>query len=202
MERIAESGKSGCFVVGKCGLVEFFAHFSAICAKKQLPQKRSPPEGACQPLCSAKRPPRPLVGDRCGFLHARLHEKPAKTPRFALWQIGEELIGAPSQANPIPRGAPPRPRKGGASWGGGYRRRLPHTAKPYAARRGGSCLWERRRLEKWERAGQVESRERGENCRKRQKWLFCSGKVRFGGVFCSLLSYLREKTASPKAVPS
>ena len=102
--------------------------------------KRSPPEGACQPLCSAKRPPRPLVGDRCGFLHARLHEKPAKTPRFALWQIGEELIGAPSQANPIPRGAPPRPRKGGASWGGGYRRRLPHTAKPYAARRAGSHI--------------------------------------------------------------
>ena len=115
MERIAESDKRGCFMAGKCGSAELFAHFSAICAKKQLPQKRSPPEGACQPLCSAKRPPRPLVGDRRGFLHALPYEKPAKTPRFALWQIGEELIGAPSQANPIPRGAAPRPRKGGAA---------------------------------------------------------------------------------------
>ena len=137
VERIAESNKRGCFMAGKCGLVEFFAHFSAVCAKKQLPQKRSPPEGACH---SAKRPPRPLVGDRRGFLHALPYEKPAKTPRFALWQIGEELIGAPSQANPIPRPMPPRPREGGAAWGGGDRRRLPHTAKPYAARRAGSHI--------------------------------------------------------------
>ena len=123
VERIAEGDKRGCFVAGKCGLVEFFAHFSAICAKKQLPQKRSLPEGACQPLCSAKRPPRPLVGDRRGFLHARPYEKPAKTPRFALWQIGEELIGAPSQANPIPRAAPPPRGRGGMG-----RRLLPPPA--------------------------------------------------------------------------
>ena len=35
------------------------------------------------------------------------------------------------------RGAPPRPREGGAAWGGGDSRRQPHTAKPYAARREG-----------------------------------------------------------------
>ena len=108
--------------------------------KNSFPKSGPLLKGACQPLCSAKRPPRPLVGDRRGFLHALPYEKPAKTPRFALWQIGEELIGAPSQANPIPRGAPPRPREGGAAWGGGYRRRLPHTAKPYAARRAGSHI--------------------------------------------------------------
>ena len=78
MERIAESDKSGCFVTGKCGSVELFAHLSAIGAKKQIPQKRSPPEGACQPLCSAKRPPRPLVRDRRGFLHALLPKSPPK----------------------------------------------------------------------------------------------------------------------------
>ena len=113
VERIAESDKSGCFMAGKCGSVEFFAHFSAICAKKQLPQKRSPPEGACQPLCSAKRPPRPLVGDRRGFLNARLHENPAKTPHFALWQIGEELIGAASQAKPYCAARRPAPAGAG-----------------------------------------------------------------------------------------
>ena len=86
---------------------------SAICTKKQLPQKRSPPEGACQPLCSAKRPPRPLVGDRRGFLHALLYEKPAKTPRFALLQIGEELIGAPHQANPYGAARRPAPARAG-----------------------------------------------------------------------------------------
>ena len=72
VERIAESNKRGCIVARKCGSVEFFAHLSAIFAKKQLPQKRSPPEGACQPLRSAKRPPRPLVGDRRGFPNARI----------------------------------------------------------------------------------------------------------------------------------
>ena len=147
MERIAESDKSGCFVAGKCGLVEFFAHLSAICAKNQLPQKRSPPEEACQPLCSAKRPPRPLVGDRRGFLHALLYEKPAKTPRFALLQIGEELIGAPHQANPYGAARRPAPARAGRHGAAAIAAasRIRRSRMRRAA--GVSCLWERRRLE-------------------------------------------------------
>ncbi len=148
VERIVESDKSGCFVARKCGSVEFFAHFSAICAKKQLPQKRSPPEGACQPLCSAKRPPRPLVGDRRGFLHARLHEKPAKTSRFALWQIGEELIGAASQAKPYRAARRPAParagRHGAAAIAAASRIRRSRMRRAAWV----SSLWEKRRLEK------------------------------------------------------
>ena len=68
-------------------------------------------------------------------------------------------------------------------------------------RAAGGCLWERRRLEKWERTGQVESRGRGENCRKQQKRLYCSEKVWFGGVFCSLVGCLYEKDRFPKSAP-
>ena len=38
MERIAESDKSDCFVAGKRGSVELFAHFSAICAENSFPK--------------------------------------------------------------------------------------------------------------------------------------------------------------------
>ncbi len=65
-------------------------------------------------------------------------------------------------------------------------------------RAAGGCLWEMRRLEKWERAGQVESRGRGENCRKRQKRLYCSEKVRFGGVFLLTCRLLVRKRPFPQ----
>ena len=68
-------------------------------------------------------------------------------------------------------------------------------------RAAGGCLWERRRLEKWERTGQVESRGRGENCRKRQKRLYCSKKVRFGGVFLLTCRLFSRKNSFPKSGP-
>ena len=65
-------------------------------------------------------------------------------------------------------------------------------------RAAGGCLWERRRLEKWERTGQVESRGRGETCRKRQKRLYCSEKVRFGRAFLLTCRLLARKRPFPQ----
>ena len=68
-----------------------------------------------------------------------------------------------------PRGAPLRPRRGGAAWGGGFaaacRIRLRRMRRAAQVRRL-RCSCERRRFGKCGREEQVESRERGGNCRK------------------------------------